>query len=89
MPDVISGAFLFDLKATHGLPLEFALQKCFEHGVKCVDWIGFIDRARECGWHDFQTIRELSHSLADSDVSRSAADAVVRGAKLYMLEKPQ
>ena len=84
----VAGWFLFDLKATHGLPIDFALDKIMEHKAT-VEWPSFIERARKCGRWDFQTYRELSHALEDSSVGRGARKDILDGFKRYVLANPQ
>jgi len=46
--DVISGAFVFNFSATHGLPLSFQLIRLQELGLT-VDWLGYVQAAIQSG----------------------------------------
>ena len=61
---VYPGDKFFNLKATHGLPLEDAVAKIHD-GITVVDWIGFIVEARKNGWLDFQTLQVVQETLVD------------------------
>lgn len=82
------GATLFAMKATHGLPLDFALDRIINDAGMAVDWGGFIDAARENGWWDFQTIEAMGHALSDALLPRDVQREIVARAKLYMLANP-
>ncbi len=82
------GARLFDLKAEHGLPIDFALDRVIAAGVRAVDWPAFIERARACGWWDFQTFRALSEAVRDSDLPRTVQGSILDGFKRYVLLHP-
>ena len=82
------GRKLFDLKAQHGLPLDFALSVIVDRGL-VVEWPSFIRRARENGWYDFQTIKAISAAVVDAYMDRERAEQVITAAKLFMLKEPR
>jgi alanyl-tRNA synthetase len=79
------GATLFELKATHGFPIEFALDRIIDAGFRSVDWPGFIEAARSNEWWDFQTMRVLEEALRDSMLTQSVKRAISDGCKNYIL----
>ena len=81
---MIPGSLLFTLKATHGLPLDMALDRVIEAG-ESVEWPSFIEEARKNGWHDFQTYSELKYGLQDAFIPQSVKDAILDGFKRYVL----
>lgn len=82
---VYDGARLFELKATHGLPLEIAVDRIVNQEGLPINWGAFIERARSQGWYDFQTLDVAEHALTDADVSRDYRDAVILQMKLYIM----
>ncbi len=82
-----SGAKLFALKATHGLPLEVAVEKIHEAGI-AIDWLGFINEARASGWYDFQTIPAIQVALEDSMTDRPLMSAIIHSCKEYVVANP-
>jgi alanyl-tRNA synthetase len=83
-----SGAKLFQLKATHGMPLENALDILLnQHSMK-VDWVGFVDEARKNEWWDFQTLDVVENALSESTVDRNTTAHIIDGIKRYMLQQP-
>lgn len=84
---LLRGSFLFDMKDTQGLPIDFALDALMERGFS-VEWPSFIDRARQAGWWDFQTYRVLRHALQDSSVPRGVRDAILEAFQRYTQAKP-
>ena len=84
---LFDGWKLFDLKAQHGLPLDFAVAAIADRGF-VVEWPSFIRRARENGWFDFQTIKVISQAVSDAYMDRKYAEQVVSRAKLFMLKEP-
>lgn len=81
-----SGAKLFELKATHGLPLDVAVDRIVNSEKLSIDWCGFIDQARVQGWYDFQTLDVAEQALTDADVPRDYRDLVILRMKCYILE---
>jgi len=81
------GDKLFELKATHGLPLDVAVDRIVNTERMVIDWQGFIDQARVQGWYDFQTLDVAEQALTDADVPRDYRDAVVLRMKAYVMEK--
>ena len=73
---VFSGKALFDMKATHGLPLDFALHIIKDAGG-VVDWISFIDAARKNKWWDFQTLPVIAQCTSDAGYTQEEQDAII------------
>jgi alanyl-tRNA synthetase len=85
---IFPGAKLFQLKATHGMPLENALDILInQHSLK-IDWVGFVDEARKNEWWDFQTLEAVENALIESTVNRDIVVNTVIGLKRYMLQQP-
>ena len=82
------GALLFDLKATHGLPLDFALDQIIVQKGCAVDWVGFIEAARCNDWWDFQTYEFLCHGMADAQLPGEMQQGIRQGFQRYVLSCP-
>jgi hypothetical protein len=83
--EIYQGKKLFELKATHGLPLDIALDHLFAAGVS-IDWTGFIDCARSNGWYDFKIIALIETSLEDCLIDRDTKLAIVERSKAYIMD---
>ena len=79
----ISGKTLFNMKATHGLPLDFALD-IIKDADCVVDWIGFIDTARKNKWWDFQTLPVIAQCTSDAGYTQEEQDAIITRLKIYV-----
>lgn len=86
MMQIFPGALLFDLRSTHGLPLDFALDRIMNVEHMPVEWPGFIEAARANGWWDFQTFEVVQHALIDAQVPRDTTHAILQRFKLYVLK---
>jgi alanyl-tRNA synthetase len=85
---LVDGAWLFNLKTTHGLPLDMALDKIInEHGY-AVDWVGFIQEARRNGWWDIQTYETLTHAMQDAELPRRMQVEIAQRFQEYVLKHP-
>ena len=84
---MFNGAKLFELKATHGFPLDFALDRIINEKGMPVSWVDFIEAARKNKWWDFQTIEVITHALEDAQVA--SKEEIINRAKLYMMKSPQ
>lgn len=82
------GKRLFELKATHGVPLETSVDLIINDHRRVVDWCGFVDEARKNGWWDFQTLEAITNALGDADVPHALRDGIIPRVKLYMLKNP-
>lgn len=82
---IFPGDDLFKLKATHGLPLDFALDKIINEFGMAVSWVEFIEEARRCGWWDFQTFDEIDHSMADAMIPREMQTAIKQRFRMYVV----
>lgn len=86
--NVFSGRKLFELKATHGMPLDTALSEIMVVRGYRVSWVDFIEAARENKRWDYQTVAELETALPDSGIHRDAVAEILARVKLYMLKNP-
>ncbi len=85
---IFSGEKLFNLKATHGLPLDFAVDRIFERGY-VVGWPDFIEAARLNKWYDYQTYEAISHAVADAMLPKESQEAILAGCRLYIMSTLQ
>ena len=85
---IFSGEKLFNLKATHGLPLDFAVDRIFERGY-VVGWPDFIEAARHNKWYDYQTYEAISHAVADAMLQKDTQAAILAGCRLYIMSTLQ
>lgn len=84
---VFSGRTLFELKASHGFPLDFALVKLAGEGL-AVDWPEYIEAARSNGRWDFQTYREVCDAIAEAQLPAGVQAAIREGFQRYVLAHP-
>lgn len=84
MSDIFPGARLFQIKATHGVPLDITLDLLFSRHLR-VDWQGFVDEARRNHWWDFQTLDVVQNALAEV-LDHTDQQAILLRLKRYMLE---
>jgi hypothetical protein len=82
------GDVLFELKATHGFPLDFALDRIINDECMAVDWPAFIDAARKNKWWDFQIYETLCHAMVDAMLPRDMQDAIRTRFQRYVLAYP-
>lgn len=85
---VFPGARLFELRATHGLPLDIAINEIMVVKGLRIDWPGFIAQARNNQRWDFQIYDLIETGLQDAGVEKSAATEILKRTKLWMLENP-
>lgn len=84
--NIFPGARLFQLKATHGVPLEISLENLTRRSM-VVDWTDFVKEARLSGWYDFQTLEVIQNALADV-FDRDVQEAVILRIKRFILKNP-
>lgn len=82
------GDVLFELKATHGLPLDFALDSIINDRGMAVNWPEFIETARRNEWWDFQTYDVLLHAMEDAQVPKDIYNDIKRGFQRYVMMYP-
>lgn len=85
---VYSGARLFQLKATHGLPLGDAVRLVMVENKMRVDWILFIKEARWNKWWDFATLQEIQDALEDAEIDDLTIQSILHRVKTYMQHNP-
>lgn len=83
-----SGAKLFELKNTHGLPFDFILDRVMNQLGMMVSWVEFIETARKNGWWDFQTYDAICHALADAEIPRDTIEEIKKRFQFYVLKHP-
>lgn len=85
---IFNGDVLFELKATHGLPLDMALDHIINEKGMAVDWCAFFAAARRNGWWDFQIHEVICHAMEDAELPREMRAAISLGFKAYVLKYP-
>lgn len=85
---VFSGHKLFDLKATHGMPLGPAIDRIINVEGLTVTWGDFLAAARSNGWYDFQTIETVESGLGDAGVDRAMRDEILQRFKVLIMRNP-
>jgi len=88
MSKVFSGEKLFELKATHGLPLDVSLSEIMVKAGHRVNWPEFLETARKNGRWDFQTIPDIEVALMDAEVDRLIASEIVARCKEWVVANP-
>lgn len=84
MHNMFSGRELFEMKATYGLPLDFALEMIRDAGL-VVEWVGFIEAARDNGWWDYQTYDVMKTVLPQAGYTEDEQYNILQRFKLYVL----
>lgn len=88
-PDcVYPGANLFRMKATHGLPLDVAIDYLMNERLLSIDWVGFMEEARRNGWYDFQSIAAISDAFVDVSADWEVLDEIITRIKMWVVENP-
>lgn len=87
-PPTFPGARLFELKATHGLPLDAAIDRIINKHRTAISWDGFLTQARANGWYDFQTMDVITQALEDALIDREMRLGIITRLKLYILKNP-
>lgn len=85
--NVFPGDVLFELKATHGLPLDVAIEQIFNRGI-VIDWVGFIEAARKNNWWDFQTYDVILDALRDALCDNELIDGIKLRFQMYVMNNP-
>ncbi|AXG66447.1 hypothetical protein JA33_042 [Dickeya phage vB_DsoM_JA33] len=85
---MFSGKTVFELKATHGLPLDVSVDRIIVQNNMAIDWPEFIRTARKNLRWDFQTISDIENALMDADVDRNVAAEIVTRCKLWVMQNP-
>lgn len=85
MKQMFRGDVLFDLKCTHGFPLDFALDRIINDEGMAVDWVAFIEAARKNNWWDYQTYEVICHAMEDASISREMQAEILLRFKLYVM----
>lgn len=88
---MLSGADIFKLRDTHGLPLSVIIERLYEMG-SMVDWLGFIIAAAKAGWKGEKTKSEIYSSLEEALIDKKFKEKVKerfslleqKGAKLWV-----
>lgn len=86
--NLFSGKTVFELKATHGLPLDVAVDRIIVQNNMAINWPEFICAARKNLRWDFQTISDIENALIDADVNRSDVAEIVTRCKMWVMQNP-
>ena len=87
------GRVLFNLKATHGIPLDFAIDHILNanpDGPRCfIEWPSYIEEARRNKRWDFQTYDDIRHALEDCvSYSKEQQKEILDRFKIFVLKYP-
>ena len=82
------GDVLFELKSTHGFPIEVALDRIINECGMAVDWVAFIEAARRNKWWDFQTYDVIRYGMEDAGLSHAMQTAIKKRFQLYVMAHP-
>jgi len=83
---VVDGAFVYQLKATYGLPLSVSLDRIINEDGFMISWSDFIDEARKNKIWDFQTIDEIEYSLIDAGIPKKIQKQILDRCKIYIMK---
>lgn len=75
--DVISGELVFNMVATHGLPLSMVVEFLFERNI-AIDWLSFFDKTIAELWNPHTTLTRIREALVDSGYSDIADEIEYR-----------
>lgn len=81
------GRYLFLLKDSLGLPLDFAIDRIRSKGLY-IEWVSFIESARGAGWYDFQIHEALTNIRQELPEHREWLDGVISHFKVYVMKYP-
>ena len=82
--NVYSGAKVFELKATHGIPFDITFGRLINAGI-AIDWVDFIETARTNKWCDFQTYDAIRVGLFDACIDIHIITNILNRVKLYIM----
>lgn len=85
MGGVFPGKYLFILKDTMGLPLDFGVSKILSESL-VIDWTSYIEEARSQGRWDYQTYADLKYLRSELNEYRDYFDNVILRFKNYVLK---
>lgn len=85
---VYPGNKLFQLKATHGLPLDITVDRIINTEGLSIEWPSFVEEARRNERWDFQTVEDIEVALTDADVDRKTQAQIIKRVKNYMQQNP-
>jgi len=80
------GSTLFELYATHGLPLSISIDTIINKHKYIIMWDKFIEQARKNDWWDFKTIEYIENGLIDACIDKSYRNGVIERCKLYIMK---
>ena len=87
--NLFDGAYLFQLKASQGLPLDMAIDTIMNVWKFRITWVDFIEAARINKWWDFQTFEAIKHGLEDAGIPKDIRFAILERVMLYILDNPR
>lgn len=83
----LNGETIFELKDTHGLPLEIIIDECIARNVTII-WAEFIDAALNHGWNGSQIYRIMKEGLTESlSATDEYTSGVLERTRLYLMVK--
>lgn len=74
---VVSGALLFRLKDSHGLPPDMAADAVYGKGMT-INWAEFVTEAQKHGWTAAKAIKDVDYALMDHREVRAPIVARLR-----------
>lgn len=82
------GEVLFNMKATHGIPLDFALDKIINQNGMAVDWVAYLEAARDNKRWDYQTYEDICHAMVDAELPLDMQAAIKKRFQIYVMKNP-
>ena len=80
----VKGEFVFDLKASHGFPLDFALAIIIDQKGYMVSWPGFVQEALKNNWYGYQIYEAIEHALVEAQINKALTQNILSGLREYM-----
>lgn len=87
MHKIINGSIVFELKATYGIPFDIIFNRILNEEQLNIDWVNFIEAARNNKWWDFQIYNACKLGLSDSLVNKHVQEEILSRMRYYMLIK--
>lgn len=82
---VFPGEYIFKLKDTMGLPLDFSVSNVLSRGY-VIDWVSYIEEARNQFRWDYQTFEDLKYLRSELSEYRDYFDDVIKRFKCYVVK---
>jgi len=84
MRNIFSGKIAFNLKDTHGLPLDIVFDEVINKQERMIDWLEFCLEAATHGWENQKIFKEIGYALSDARVHKELTSGILNRLKIYL-----